>query len=47
MRANDEARVSPGGDDLVKLFGDKPNLILLDETLEYLINAGGVKVLED
>jgi hypothetical protein len=44
MRANDEARVSPGGDDLVKLFGDKPNLILLDETLEYLINAGGVKV---
>ena len=46
MRANDEARVSPGGDDLMKLFGDKPNLILLDETLEYLINAGGVKVLK-
>lgn len=46
MRANDEARVSPGGDDLLKLFGDKPNLILLDETLEYLINAGGVKVLQ-
>jgi hypothetical protein len=45
MRANDEARVSPGGDDLLKLFGDRPNLILLDETLEYLINAGGVKVL--
>jgi hypothetical protein len=45
MRANDEARVSPGGDDLLKLFGDKPNLILLDEILEYLINAGGVKVL--
>jgi len=44
MRANDEARVSPGGDDLVKLFGNEPNLILLDETLEYLINAGGVKV---
>ncbi len=46
MRANDEARVSPGGDDLLKLFGDKPNLILLDETLEYLINAGGVKVVK-
>ncbi len=46
MRANDEARVSPGGDDLLKLFGDKPNLILLDEALEYLINAGGVKVLK-
>ncbi len=44
MRANDEARVSPGGDDLLRLFGDQPNLILLDETLEYLINAGGVKV---
>jgi hypothetical protein len=46
MRPNDEARVSPGGDDLVRLFGDKPNLILLDETLEYLINAGGVKVVK-
>jgi len=46
MRANDEARVSPGGDDLLKLFGDQPNLILLDETLEYLINTGGVKVLK-
>lgn len=46
LRANDEARVSPGGDDLLKLFGDKPNLILLDEPLEYLINAGGVKVLK-
>lgn len=44
MRANDEARVAPGGDDLLKLFGDRPNLILLDEALEYLINAGGVKV---
>lgn len=44
MRDNDEARVSPGGDDLMRLFGDAPNLILLDETLEYLINAGGVKV---
>jgi hypothetical protein len=44
MRSNDEARVTPAGDDLLKLFGDKPNLILLDETLEYLINAGGVKV---
>jgi hypothetical protein len=46
MRANDEARVSPGGDDLVKLFGDHANLILLDEALEYLINAGGVKVVK-
>ena len=45
MRPNDESRVAPGGDDLLKLFGDHANLILLDETLEYLINAGGVKVL--
>jgi hypothetical protein len=44
LRANDESRVAPGGDDLLKIFGDKPNLILLDEILEYLINAGGVKV---
>lgn len=46
FKANDESRVSPGGDDLLKLFGDKPNLILLDEGLEYLINAGGVQVLK-
>lgn len=45
LRANDESRVAPGGDDLLKLFDDKPNLILLDEVLEYLINAGGVRVL--
>ncbi|PYL05758.1 MAG: hypothetical protein DME33_15670 [Verrucomicrobia bacterium] len=44
VRANDEARVTPGADDLLKLFGDQPNLILLDEVLEHLINAGGVKV---
>jgi len=46
LRANDESRVSPGGDELMKLFGDHANLILLDEVLEYLINAGGVKVLK-
>jgi hypothetical protein len=44
LRANDESRVSPAADDMMKLFGDKPNLILVDEALEYLINAGGVKV---
>jgi len=46
MRANDEERGTPGSADLMKLFGDKPNLILLDETLEYLINAGTVKVVK-
>jgi len=28
------------------LLGDAPNLILLDEVLEYLISAGGIKVLD-
>jgi hypothetical protein len=42
----DEARVAPGGDDILKLLGDEPNLILLDEVLEYLISAGGLKVLD-
>jgi hypothetical protein len=46
FRKDDEARVSPGGDDILKLLGDEPNLILLDEVLEYLISAGGIKVLE-
>jgi len=46
LRINDEERGTPGAADLMKLFGNQPNLILLDETLEYLINAGGVKVLQ-
>jgi hypothetical protein len=44
MRQADEARVAPGGDDITKLLGDVPNLILLDEVLEYLISAGGISV---
>ncbi|MCL2824356.1 MAG: DUF499 domain-containing protein [Polyangiaceae bacterium] len=44
LRVQDEARVAPGGDDIAVLLGDKPNLLLLDEVLEYLISAGGVKV---
>ena len=46
LRKDDEARVAPGGDDILKLLGDAPNLILLDEVLEYLISAGGIKVLD-
>lgn len=46
FRKNDEDRGTPGADDLMKLFGDQPNLILLDEVLEYLINAGAVKVVK-
>ena len=46
IRKDDEARVAPGGDDIVKLLGDEANVILLDEVLEYLISAGGIKVLD-
>jgi hypothetical protein len=44
LRAQDEARVAPGGDEILQLLADGPNLILLDETLQYLISAGGVRV---
>lgn len=44
LRAQDEARVAPGGDDILALLADGPNLILLDETLQYLISAGGIKI---
>ena len=44
MRKADEARVAPGGDDIIKLLGEVPNLILLDEVLEYLISAGGINI---
>lgn len=44
MRAADDAQVAPGGDDITKLLGDEPNLILLDEVLEYLISAGGINI---
>ncbi len=44
MRKQDEARVAPGADEIMALLGDAPNLILLDEVLQYLISAGGVKV---
>jgi len=44
VRPNDESRLSPDASDLLKLLGDEPNLILLDEVLEYLISAGGHKI---
>ena len=44
LREQDEARVAPGGDELLPLLRDGSHLILLDEVLEYLISAGGVKV---
>lgn len=44
LREQDEARVAPGADEIVRLLQGGPNLILLDEVLEYLISAGGVRV---
>lgn len=44
LRSQDEARVAPGGDEILALLAKGPNLILLDEVLQYLISAGGVKV---
>ena len=44
VREQDEARVAPGGDQIIELLKRGPSLILLDEVLEYLISAGGVRV---
>ena len=44
VRAQDEARVAPGGDALIELLRGGPSLILLDELLQYLISAGGIRV---
>lgn len=44
LRAHDEARVAPGADEIIALFGAGPNLILLDEVLNHLISVGGIKV---
>jgi hypothetical protein len=44
LRAHDEARIAPGGDEILALLEVGPNLILLDEVLQYLISVGGIKV---
>lgn len=44
LRKQDESRVAPGGDKILALLAEGPNIILLDEALNYLISAGGVKV---
>ena len=44
VRAQDQARVAPGGDVLVELLRGGPSLILVDELLQYLISAGGIHV---
>src|SRR5262249_48022684 len=44
FRLQDENLVAPGGDEIIALLGNEQNVILLDEVLNYLISAGGVKV---
>jgi predicted AAA+ superfamily ATPase len=44
LRKDDESQVDPGADKLMTLLGDHANLILIDEVLEFLIKAGGVRV---
>lgn len=44
VSVQDRARVAPGGDTLVELLKGGPSLILLDELLQYLISAGGIRV---
>ena len=44
LRSQDEGRVAPGGDEILALLAEGPNLILLDEILNYLISAGGLKI---
>jgi hypothetical protein len=44
LREQDEARIAPGADEILPLLSEGPNLILLDEVLDYLISAGGVRV---
>ena len=46
FRTQDESRVAPGADEILDLLKKGPNLILLDEVLNYLISAGGVQVLQ-
>jgi len=44
MHQQDEARVAPGADEIMALLVEGPNLILLDEVLQYLISVGGIKI---
>jgi hypothetical protein len=44
LRTQDENRIAPGADEILALLAEGPNLILLDETLQYLISAGGIKI---
>ncbi|HEY9807902.1 MAG TPA: DUF499 domain-containing protein [Halomicronema sp.] len=42
IEADDKNRTAPGNNDLRKMIGDKPTLILMDEFLVYVENAMGI-----
>lgn len=44
LRPDDETRTAPGADNLKKLLGAAPNLIVIDEIAHYLEKAMGVQV---
>jgi hypothetical protein len=44
IKEHDEKRVSPGGQLIQKILGNKPNLILLDEVLKYVERGLGEKI---
>jgi len=44
FKVHDQARVAPGGDEILALLEAGPNLILLDEVLQYLISVGGMRI---
>ncbi|CAD5985362.1 ATP-binding protein [Planktothrix agardhii] len=44
IEADDKNRTAPGNNDLRKIIGDKPTLILMDEFLVYVENAMGIQL---
>jgi Protein of unknown function (DUF499) len=44
FKEHDQKRIAPGGDEILGLLESGPNLILLDEVLQYLISVGGLKI---
>jgi hypothetical protein len=44
VETEDQQRIAPGNDVLRKVFGDSPNLLLLDEFLVFVENAKGLEV---
>ncbi len=44
IKDQDISCIAPGADELVQILSLHPSLILLDEMLEYLISAGGIRI---